>query len=193
MSSFFVEFDPENVAKRDLVAIARVGKLARIKDWKKFRPLMVEVVYQAYCMALSHPASLKEARRISRLVSELQKALADNPEVAEDLEYSDVKAVSNIAEYLADTLHRLERQKKYRRPGKWRTTIRQQFVNGLLDAVEAAGGRLGLDRQNGRGSLDDASKLLQPLLRKDEFRLGLSRSTQRDILVKRAKTKNCKN
>ena len=190
---FFVEFDPLNVSMRDLKAIALVGKLARIKDWEKFKPLMVEVVYQAYCMALSHPASLKEARRISRLVSELQKALADNPEVAEDLEYSDVKAVSNIAEYLADTLHRLERQKKYRRPGKWRTTIRQQFVNGLLDAVEAAGGRLGLDRQNGRGSLDDAIKLLQPLLRKDEFQSGLSRSTQRDILVKRAKTKNCKN
>jgi hypothetical protein len=127
MRAFFVEFDPLNVSRRDLQAIARVGKLARInaKDWDKFQPLMVDVVYQAYCMAWSHPASLKEARRISKLVGELQQALADNPEVAEDLEYDDVKAVSNIPEYLADTLHRLERQKKHRRPGQWRTTIRE--------------------------------------------------------------------
>ena len=66
---------------------------------------------------------------------------------------------------LDETLYRLElEEKKDCRPGKWKETVRKQFVNDLLDAVKIAGGHLGLDRSNGRGKLDKAIKLLRPYI-----------------------------
>jgi hypothetical protein len=84
-------------------------------------------------------------------------------------------------------LYKLERDKKRGRSKKWGQTIREHFVNDLLDAVEVAGGRLGLDRPNGRGKLAEAIKLLRPCLPTDEFRRGLSIATLKIIKAERAK------
>jgi hypothetical protein len=174
----FVGFDPAVFP-----IIDRAGRLARIKNQERFRELMMDVVDRAHRMANSGPASLEGAKRIGQLVCNLQEALDDNPGVSQHLGSSDVEAVSNLAE----TLQRLERLKKDRRPGKWKETIRKQFVSGLLDAVEAAGGRLGLDRPNGRGTLVEAIKLLRLCLPNDEFRRGLSIPTLKKIKTERAK------
>ena len=91
---------------------------------------------------------------------------------------------------LDETLYRLElEEKKDCRPGKWKETVRKQFVTDLLDAVEAARGRLGLDSRNGGGSLVEAVSLLRPCL-PDLFRHGLGASTLKKI--KAARAKNCK-
>src|SRR5262249_24302685 len=92
------------------------------------------------------------------------------------LPFSNVRALSN----LVNALYELERDKKRGPPKKRATTIRKRFVNGLLDAVHDAGGELGLNRRNGRGSLVDAISELQPYL-PPLFEDGLSAPTLRQI------------
>jgi hypothetical protein len=50
------------------------------------------------------------------------------------------------------------------RQGKWLIRIREEYVEGLLDAAAMAGGRLTLDRRQEGGSLVDALRLLNPYL-----------------------------
>ena len=155
-----------------------IEKLAGVKNSEIFRERMMELLDGAYGMASSDPTLLKKTKRI--VVRKLEEALG-----------TDVREVRIQAEELYrldETLYRLElEQKKDRRPGKWKETIRKQFVNDLLDAVETAGGRLGLDRPNGRGTLNEAIKLLQPCLPNDAFRHGLSIPTLKNIKAERAK------
>ena len=138
----------------------------------------MELVDRAYGMASSDPTLLKETNRI--VVRNLKEALDGN----------DVREVRIQAEELYrldETLYRLELEEKKDRRPKWKETIRKQFVNDLLDAVEVGGGRLGLDRPNGRGKLAEAIKLLRPCLPNDEFRRGLSIATLKKIKAERAK------
>src|SRR6516165_105709 len=153
--------------------LPRIEKDAGVKNSEMFRALIMDVVDRAHYMASHGPASLKRTKTIERLVCELQEALNDNPDlsrhlehvqhlehVSKRLEYSDaVNNVSNLADALfqtASALDWLEQLKKKRRPGKWETIIRKQFVSGVLDAAALAGGELGVNRRNGRGSLVDA-------------------------------------
>jgi hypothetical protein len=50
------------------------------------------------------------------------------------------------------------------RQGKWLLKIRKAYVEGILDAAAAAGGRLTLDRRKEGGSLVEALSLLNPFL-----------------------------
>jgi hypothetical protein len=88
---------------------------------------------------------------------------------------------------LGGQLHRWKGLKSIAGPKHLDKITRWQFIDGLVDAVEAAGGHLGLDRPNGRGTLDEAIKVLRPCLPKDAFRLGLSISTLKAIKAERAK------
>ena len=179
--SFFGTHDPfaVSIGLRLMRTLPQFEKLAEVKNSEMFRKRMMELVDGAYDDASSDPTLLKETKRIVRR------------ELKEAVDGGDVREVRIQAEELSrldETLYRLElEEKKDCRPGKWKETVRKQFVNDLLDAVEIAGGRLGLDRSNGRGKLDKAIKLLRPYLPHDEFRRGLSIATLKKIKAERAK------
>jgi len=177
--------------------LPRIEKSAGVKKPEIFRALMMDVVDRAHRMARLGPTSLKRTRRVRQLVCKLQKELTDNPDlsrylehvqhleyVSKRLESSDaVKDISNLSDALlqaASALHWLERLKEKRRPGKGEERVRKQFVSGLLDAAALAGGELGVNRRNGRGSLVDAVDLLKPLL-PELFQHGLSAYTLRTL------------
>jgi hypothetical protein len=179
--SIFGTHDPfvVPIGIRFMRLLPRIEKLAGVKNPEIFRERMMELVDRAYGMASSNPTLLKKTKRI--VVRELKEALDGN-------DVREVRIQAEELHRLDETLYRLElEEKKDRRPGKWKETIRKQFVNDLLDAVEVAGGRLGLDRSNGRGRLDKAIKLLRPCLPNDEFRRGLSIATLKKIKAERAK------
>jgi hypothetical protein len=181
--NFFGTHDPlaVSIGIRLMRTLPQFEKLAEIKNSEMFRKRMMELVDGAYDTASSDPTLLKETKRIVRR------------ELKEAVDGGDVRETRIQAEELYrldETLFRLElEQKKDCRPGKWKQTIRKQFVTDLLDAVEAAGGRLGLDSRNGGGSLVEAVRLLQPCL-PDLFRHGLGASTLK--IIKAARAKNCK-
>jgi hypothetical protein len=183
--SIFVASDPtaEPIYIRVERILPRIEKRAGVKNSKKFRLLVLDVVNTAYGMADSEP-SLKGTKRIGQLVCELQQVLDNNPDVSRHLAGSDLEAVSNLAE----RLHELERLKRDGRRNKWAELIRKQFVNGLLDAAHHAGGDLGVNRRNGHGSLVNAINLLKPHL-PDLFQHGLSPATLRNIKTAWLKTR----
>ena len=183
--SIFVTSDPtaEPICIRVERILPRIEKLARVKNFKIFPLLVMEVVDRAYGMASSEP-SLKGTKRIGQLVHELQKGLDGNPDVARHLDWYDLEAVGNLVE----RLHKLEQLKRDGRPNKWAEILRKQFVNGLLDAAHHAGGDLGVNRRNGRGSLVKAVNLLKPHL-PDLFQHGLSPATLRNIKTGWLKTR----
>jgi len=166
--------------------ITRVAELAGIKDstlvvsqdgqtltvQEKFELDMIDVIKTAHWRADDDPSPLKKAKKTRKLAGQLEEALHQDGDLLRYLPFSDVRAVSN----LVNALYKLERDKKRGRPKKWATTIRKRFVNGLFDAVHDAGGELGLNRRNGRGSLVDAIEKLRPHL-PNEFRRGLGEET----------------
>ena len=178
--SFFGTHDPfaVDIGIRLMRLLPRIEKLAGVKNPEIFRERMMELVDRAYGMASSNPTLLKKTKRI--VVRELKEALDGN-------DVREVRIQAEELHRLDETLYRLElEQKKDCRPGKWKETIRKQFVNDLLDAVEVAGGHLGLNRRNGRGSLVKAVNLLKPHL-PNLFQHGLSASTLKIIKAARAK------
>jgi len=180
--SFFDTHDPlaVSVGIRLMRTLPRIEKLAQIKNSEMFRKRMMDVVDTGHtAWPAASPTLLKETKRIVRR------------KLKEAVDGGDVRELRIQAEELYrldETLFQLElEQKKDRRPGEWKETIRKQFVTDLLDAVEAAGGSLGLDSRNGGGSLVEAVSLLQPCL-PDLFRYGLGASTLKKIKTARAKT-----
>jgi len=182
--SFFGTHDPlaVSIGVRLRRTLPLIEKLAQVKNSEMFRKRMMELVDTGYtAWPAASPTLLKETMKIVR--RELKKA-ADGDDVRE------VCIQAEEWSRLDETLYRLElEQKEDCRPGKWKETIRKQFVNDLLDTVETAGGSLGLDSRNGGGSLVEAVSLLQPCL-PDLFRHGLGASTLKNI--KAARAKNCK-
>ena len=76
---------------------------------------------------------------------------------------------------LARGARRANQLAKTPRHGKWPVKIRKAYVEGILDAAAAAGGRLTLNRRKEGGSLVDALSLLDPYLPKEGVLLPLSK------------------
>ena len=141
--SFFGTHDPfaVQIGIRLMRTLPLTEKVAGVKNSEMFRERMWELVDRAYGMASSNPTLLKETKRIVR--RELKEAV-DGRDVRE------ARIQAEELYRLDETLYRLElEEKKDCGPAKWKETIRKQFVTDLLDAVEAARGRLGLDSRNG--------------------------------------------
>ena len=93
-------------------------------------------------------------------------------ELAQHLKASDKKKLFAIVSSdtiqgitsLARGARRAKQLAKAPRQGKWPVTLRKAFVEGILDAAAAAGGRLTLNRRKEGGSLVDALILLNPFL-----------------------------
>ena len=178
--------------------ITRIALLAGIKDstllvnhdgqtftvQEKFELDMVDVIKTAHWMADDDPTRLKGAKKTRKLAGKLEEALQDG-NLSRRLPFSGVRALTNLVNELCG----LERLKKHGRSKKWATTIRKRFVYSLLDAVHDAGGELGINQRNGRGSLVDAISELQSHL-PGLFEHGLGVDTLR--ILKRAWVKNRK-
>jgi len=180
--SFFGTHDPfaVDIGIRLKRILPLIEKLAAVKNSEMFRKRIMELVDGVYGMASCDPTLLKETKRI--VVRTLKEAVDGN-------DVREVRIQVEELHRLDETLYRLElEQKKDCRPGKWKETIRKQFVNGLLDAACAAGGDLGLNRRNGRGPLVDAVELLQPHL-PELFQHGLRASTLKTIKAAWLKTR----
>jgi len=135
--SFFDTHDPlaVSIGIRLMRTLPRIEKLAQIKNSEMFRKRMMDVVDTGHtAWPAASPTLLKETKRIVRR------------KLKEAVDGGDVRELRIQAEELYrldETLFQLElEQKKDRRPGEWKETIRKQFVTDLLDAVEAAGGSL---------------------------------------------------
>jgi hypothetical protein len=181
--------------------ITRVAELAGIKDstlvvsqdgqtftvQEKFELDMIDVIKTVHWRADDDPSRLKKAKKTRKLAGQLEEALHQDGNLLRYLPFSDVRAVSN----LVNELYKLERDKKRGRSKKWGQTIREQFVSGLLDAAALAGGELGVNMRNGRGSLVDAVELLKPFLPElfQHERDGLSASTLKTLKAAWAKNR----
>jgi hypothetical protein len=187
-------FDPAVIP-----VIARVARLAGINSTlavsqdgqtftaqEKFELDMVNVIQAAHWIAEDDPMLLKRAKRVRQLACKLEGELQDSY-LLRRLPFSDVRAVTA----LVNELYALERRKKHGRSKKWAKTIREQFVIGLLDAADAAGGRLGTNSHSrtGRGTLVEAVSKLRPYLPPGLFSHGLSARTLRSIRAAWAKNR----
>ena len=93
-------------------------------------------------------------------------------ELAQHLKASDKKKLFAVVSSdtirgitgLARGARRAKLLAKAPRRGKWPVKIRKAYVEGILDAAAAAGGRLTLNRRNEGGSLVEALILLNPYL-----------------------------
>jgi hypothetical protein len=118
-------------------------------------------------------SKLKRLKEIAHHADELAKHLKASPKkklfavVSSDT----IKGIAGLAR----GARRAKQLAKAPRQGKWPVKIRKAYVEGILDAAAAAGGRLTLNRRKEGGSLVDALRLLDPYLPKEGVLLPLSK------------------
>jgi hypothetical protein len=121
------------------------------------------------CIRMVHDyGNILNASKIKRL----KEIAYHSHQLAQHLKASDKKKLFAIVSSdtiqgitgLARGARRANQLAKAPRQGKWPVKIRRAYVEGILDAAAAAGGRLTLNRRNERGSLLEALSLLNPFL-----------------------------
>jgi hypothetical protein len=132
------------------------------------------------CIRVVHDyGNILNASKIKRL-----KEIAHHADqLAQHLKASDKKKLFAIVSSdtvqgitgLARGARRAKQLAKAPRQGKWPVKIRKAYVEGILDAAAAAGGRLTLNRRKEGGSLVDALSLLDPYLPKEGVLRPLSK------------------
>ncbi len=158
-----------------------LAKLAAIPPgiglWRPHERFVFDVLK---CIRMVHDyGNILNASKIKRL-----KEIAYHAdELAQHLKASDKKKLFAIVSSdtiqgitgLARGARRARLLAKAPRRGKWPVTLRKAYVEGILDAAAAAGGRLTLNRRNEGGSLVEALSLLNPYLPKEGALGPLSR------------------
>jgi hypothetical protein len=139
---------------------------AGIGLWQPHEKFVFDVLK---CIRMVHDyGNILDASKLKRL-----KEIAYHAdELAQHLKASDKKKLFAIVSSdtirgitgLARGARRAKQLAKAPRQGKWPVTLRKAYVEGILDAAAAAGGRLTLNRRNEGGSLVDALILLNPYL-----------------------------
>jgi len=132
------------------------------------------------CIRMVHDyGNILDASKLKRL-----KEIAYHAdELAQHLKASDKKKLFAIVSSdtikgitgLARGARRAKQLAKAPRQGKWPVTLRKAYVEGILDAAAAAGGRLTLNRRNEGGWLVEALSLLNPFLPEDGVLRPLSK------------------
>jgi hypothetical protein len=204
-----VAIDPAVLAKvaqiakiKDFPVIGTVSQLSGLKE-EELPPKLIELLGQygvirmtsRKLFEISIQASIKTAHRtgawraaaklktakIGHLARQLKEALqTSSPELSHFLP-SPVDQYIVAVGALAKADQQIKRVKKTPYPpGKWAGWDRRIFVAALVHAAQAAGGKLGVNPRNGRGSLVEAIYLLRPYL-PAEFQRGLSAGTLRRI------------
>src|SRR5262249_45388560 len=136
--------------------------------------IMIEVIVENTHYVATHTKP-KVAAKIDHLACQLSAELKSSG-LSPWFEASDIAALNNLAKQA----RHFERRGRKKLPAKAFEVFRKSFVSELLDAANKAGGRLGINRRTGRGSLVEAIDLLRPYL-PAEFQRGLSARTLRRI------------
>ncbi len=195
-------YQTRKTPRLDPKILARITQLAGVKDYsiglgQPFHPAPTELDLQSnghtlrrnfeaaiediisfahYAATCSNAAAPKAAAKIVRLARQLNEEL-ENSSLSPWFLPSDIAAINHLANQ-ARTFKRHNFQT--RRRAKAIETLRKNFVTQLLDATDNAGGRLGINQRNGRGSLVEVIDLLRPYL-PAEYQAGLSAATLRRV------------
>jgi hypothetical protein len=133
------------------------------------------------CIRMVHDyGNIFDASKLKRL----KKIAYHADELAQHLKASDENKLFAVVSSntiqgitgLARGARRASRLAKAPRQGKWPVKIRKAYVEGILDAAAAAGGRLTLNRRNEGGSLVEALSLLNPFLPEEGVLRPLSKA-----------------
>ena len=155
---------PHEVFLNDLAELAAIPP--GIGLWQPHKKFASDVLK---CIRMVHDyGNILDASKLKRLKEIDHHA----HELAQHLKVSDKKKL--IAIVSSDTIRgitglargarRAKQLAKAPRRGKWLVKMRKAYVEGILDAAAAAGGRLTLNRRNESGSLVEALSLLNPFL-----------------------------
>jgi hypothetical protein len=167
---------PDEVLLNDLAELAAIPP--GIGLWQPHKKFASDVLK---CVRMVHDyGNILTASKLKRL-----KEIAFHAdELAQHLKASDKKKLFAIVSSdtiqgitgLARGARRASRLAKAPRQGKWPVKIRRAYVEGILDAAAAAGGRLTLNRRNEGGSLVEALSLLNPFLPEEGVLRPLSKA-----------------
>jgi hypothetical protein len=155
---------PDEVLLNDLAELAAIPPgIGLWQPHKKFASDVLKCIRMVHNYGNILDASkLKRLKEIDYHAHELVKHLkaSDKKKLFAIVSSDTVQGITGLARGArrAKLLAKLPRQ------GKWPVTLRKAYVEGILDAAAAAGGRLTLNRRNEGGPLVEALSLLNPFL-----------------------------
>jgi hypothetical protein len=169
------------VLSQELIELLGQCGVIRTTSRKQFEKRIRTSIELAQDLAARRNAGKLKTAKIGRLARQLKEALeTSSPELSHFLELPVDQCIAAVGA-LAKAAEQIKSLKKPAyRPGEWAGWDRSIFVATLVNAAQAAGGKLGINRRNGRGSLVEAINLLRPYL-PAEFQRGLSAGTLRRI------------
>ena len=107
-----------------------------------------------YLATCNNAATPKAAAKIRRSARQLSEDL-ESSGLSLWFPASDIAAINHLAKQARD----FERYGRIKSRAKAAEVLRKTFVSNLLDVADAAGGRLGINRRDRRGSLVEVIKL----------------------------------
>jgi hypothetical protein len=167
----------------------------------RFRGAVLDVVLDAWknadvhAEALQLPSTHPALYRAVAALRSAKHALADLDERhREALWWPIAEAESGIDLFLGEEAERIKRRvhRRGRRAGTVKDRMFQIFVRDLLLATEACGGRLGFEKNIGKGRLVEAINILKPCLPKGFVPTPLPLSTLQRIKSQLAKRRRYK-
>lgn len=172
---------------QELIELFAQCGVIRTTSRKQFEKRITTCVEMAQDLAVRRNVAKLKTAKIGRLARQLKEALeTSSPELAHFIPLPVDQCVAAVGA-LTEAAQQIKRAKKTTtmRPGQWAEWNRKCFVESLVNAAQEAGGKLGVNPRNGRGSLVEAIDLLRPYL-PTEFQRGLSAGTLRRIKARAA-------
>jgi hypothetical protein len=189
------------IAERLSLELPRLTDLARVPTERRgrFRVAVLDVVLDAWQNDDVREAALR-LRSTNAALSRAMTALRSAKRALVDLDKNDREALwwpiseveRGIDRFFEWVLGEAERVRpkahgRGRRAGTVKNRMFQIFVWDLLQAAEACGGKLGLEKNIGKGALIEAINILTPCLPKGFVPTPLPLSTLQRIKSKRTK------
>jgi hypothetical protein len=166
---------PDEVLLNDLAELAAIPPgIGLWQPHKKFASDVLKCIRMVHDYGNILDASkLKRLKEIDNHAHELVKHLkaSDKKKLFAIVSSDTVQGITGLAR----GAQRAKLLAKAPRQGKWPLTLRKAYVEVILDAAAAAGGRLTLNRRNEGGPLVEALSLLNPFLREEGVLRPLSK------------------
>ena len=190
-----------------LMELPRLTDLARVPSDRhsNFHGIVLDVVLNAWkntdvrAAALRLPSTDPALYRAVAALRSAKRALADLDERHREAQWWPIAEVERGVDrflmwVLGEEAERIKRRvhRRGRRAGTVKDQMFQIFVRDLLRAAEACGGRLGVEKNIGKGRLVEAINILKPCLPRGFVPTSLSLSTLQRIKSQLAKRRRYK-